>query len=76
MNKILSPEKLRELSVTERMELIEDVWASLSDRPEGVAVPDWHWELLDARITAHERNPGDAMPWDEVKSDILGKLSK
>jgi len=76
MNKILPPEKLRELSVTERMELIEDVWASLSDKPEAVVVPDWHQQLLDERIAAHERDPGAAKPWDDVKADILDTLRK
>lgn len=60
MNKIVSSQKLSELSVSERLDLMEDVWASLSETPESVPVPDWHRALLDERIAAQERDPGDA----------------
>lgn len=76
MNKILSREKLHELSVQERMELLDDVWASLVEQPDRVPVPNWHREILDDRIAAHERDPDAAKPWDEVKSEILNDLRK
>ncbi len=76
MNKIASTQKLRELSVSDRMDLIEDVWATLSETPESIPVPDWHRAELDERIAAHERDPRAARPWNEVKAEILSSLCK
>ena len=76
MNKHVPAAKLQELSVSERLQLIEDVWASLCESPETVDVPDWHRAELDKRLAAHERDPGAATPWDEVKADILASLRK
>jgi putative addiction module component (TIGR02574 family) len=76
MNKILSRDQLRELSVPERMELLDDVWASLIEQPDRVPVPEWHRQILDERIAAHERDPDAARPWDDVKSEIMSNLRK
>jgi Putative addiction module component len=48
MSEQLTLEKIRQLSVSERLRLIEDVWASLSETPERIEVPDWHRAQLDA----------------------------
>ena len=76
MNKILSREKLRALSVPERMELLDDVWASLVEQPDRVPVPEWHREVLDERLAAHQKDPDAARPWKEVKAAILDDLDK
>jgi len=76
MNERLTPEKIRQLSVAERLRLIEDVWASLSETPERIQVPDWHRAEVDTRLAAHERDPEAAQPWADVKADILRKLRK
>jgi putative addiction module component (TIGR02574 family) len=76
MDERLSPEKIRQFSVAERLRLIEDVWASLSETPEKVEVPDWHRTELETRLAAHGRDPEAAQPWADVKADILRKLRK
>jgi len=76
MNEQLTPEDIRRLSVAERLRLIEDVWASLSETPETVAVPEWHRAELDERLAAHDRDPTAARPWDEAKTDIRSALRK
>jgi putative addiction module component (TIGR02574 family) len=76
MSEQLTLEKIRQLSVSERLRLIEDVWASLSETPERIEVPDWHRAQLDARLAAHERDPAAAQPWGDVKADILRNVRK
>lgn len=68
--------KLRELPMEQRLRLMEEVWASLSDAPDGLEVPDWHRQELDARADAHRENPEVARPWHDVKGEILRKLDK
>jgi putative addiction module component (TIGR02574 family) len=76
MNEQLTPEKIRQLSVAERLRLIEDVWTSLSEAPEKIEVPEWHRAELEARLAAHELDPFSARPWAEVKANILRATRK
>ena len=74
MNKHVPSETLNQLSVTERLQLIEDIWTSLTISPEKLAVPKWHSDELDQRILAHNREPAAARPWSEVRAEILASL--
>ena len=77
MNKHLTPEDIRALSVEERLQLIEELWDSLDGADvEALPVPDWHRQVVNERLSAHERDPGAGRPWDEVKADVLGRLRK
>lgn len=69
MNERVTPEQLRELSISERLQLLEDVWKSLIDDPDGIAMPAWHQVEHDARLAERERDPTPAMPWPDVKTD-------
>ena len=73
----LTPADLRNLSVTERLRLLDAIWASLSDEdPGAIEVPDWHKAKLDARLAEHARDSSAARPWSEVKAEILDTLRK
>lgn len=74
MNKHLTQSELQRLPVSDRLRLIEDVWDSLADAPETVAVPDWHRGELDKRIAAHEQAPAATSPWTDVKAKIVEGL--
>ena len=58
----LNAEKLSAMSVSQRLRLLEEVWASLADRPEVLSIPDWHRDELDARLAAHKDDPSAASP--------------
>jgi putative addiction module component (TIGR02574 family) len=52
-----------QLSVKERLELMDQIWDSL---PEAVApddVPEWHKDVLAKRLAEAEANPGGGVPW-------------
>jgi len=53
------------LSVSERLDLIEQIWDSL---PEVSAddIPDWHVAELSRRLADAEANPRIGRPWKEV----------
>lgn len=46
----------------------------IAARPDHVPIPEWHRQVLDKRITAHEANPEVARPWDEVRDKVRLKL--
>lgn len=55
-----------ELSVPERILLVEDIWDSISAVPEAVPLTDAQKEELERRLDAFHKNPAAGSPWDEV----------
>lgn len=62
-----------ELSVEERIRLVEQVWDSIAAHPESVEVTPEQRAELDRRLKAFEKNPSTGSPWEEVKERILKK---
>lgn len=62
---------LFQLSVPQRLELVEELWNSIADSPAGLPVPDWQKEELDRRKAEYLENPESAVPWAEAKKRIL-----
>jgi putative addiction module component (TIGR02574 family) len=61
---------LDRLSVSERLELIEQIWNSLPEQVDPQEVPGWHLAELAVRRAEAEARPGVGKPWREV----LGRL--
>lgn len=55
-----------QLSVRERLELIELIWASLPDEVNPDEVPAWHLNELAKRRAEADATPGEGKPWREV----------
>jgi putative addiction module component (TIGR02574 family) len=70
----MTPEidNLDQLSVSERLLLVEDLWDSIA-RSCGadLPVPEWQKAELSRRRQKYLRNPDSAIPWSEVKKTIL-----
>jgi putative addiction module component (TIGR02574 family) len=60
-----------ELPVSERLELVGDIWDSIAQFPEKVALTPEQSAELDRRLEAYRRNPSAGSPWSEVKARIL-----
>jgi len=56
------------LSVTARLQLIEEIWDSLAATPEAIPVTDAQRKELARRRRAHARSPSAAKSWDEVRA--------
>ena len=62
----------RDLSVAERIQLVEDIWDSIAvEGSEAVALTDAQREELQRRVQAHEANPSSAIPWEQVRTELL-----
>jgi putative addiction module component (TIGR02574 family) len=57
------------LSTAEKAELLDAVWESLE--ADAAMLTDEQRAELDRRITHHERNPSDVIPWEQVRARIL-----
>ena len=59
-----------DLSDSEKLQLVQDLWDDLSTTPESVAVHDWQKRELEARKANLLRNPASEIEWPEVKRRI------
>ena len=66
-------ERLRALSVAERLQLVEDLWDSIAQEAPDEALPVTAALAaeLDRRAAEHAADPGAALPWAEVRRRIL-----
>jgi putative addiction module component (TIGR02574 family) len=67
------PQEIAKLNPAERLELVEDIWDSLTDLPEAVPVTAAQKAELGRRLARYRSDPHGGMPWSEVKSRILGR---
>jgi putative addiction module component (TIGR02574 family) len=61
---------LGDLTVEERLQLLEDVWDSLSATPQRVPLTDAQREELDRRLDEIEAGDVTGIPWEEVLEQI------
>lgn len=66
-------EDLLKLSVSERIQLVEDLWDSIAAEQENVPVTDAQKEELERRLEEHEADPDSAVPWSEVRERLFKK---
>jgi putative addiction module component (TIGR02574 family) len=59
------------LSTAEKADLLDAVWESLE--ADAASLTDEQRAELDRRISHHERNPSDVIPWEQVKARLLKK---
>ena len=61
------------LSVPERIQLVEDIRDSIAEVPESVPLTDEQKAELDHRLDAYHRNPDEGSPWGLVRERIRGR---
>jgi len=61
------------LSPEERLELLEQLWDSLSSTPEAVPLTDAQRQELDRRLDEIDRDGPTGIPWDEVMRRIRSR---
>lgn len=59
-----------QLSVAERIQLVEDIWDSIVATPESLSMTEAQQQELDRRLEAHRENLTAGAPWHEVKKRI------
>ena len=64
-----------ELPVTERLQLVEDIWDTIASNPESLAITDADRELIDERLEACRTNPAAVATAEEVLNRISQRRS-
>lgn len=66
--------EIDKLGVDERLDLIEELWESLSSNPDQIPVPDAHKAVLDKRLAEIEAGDDAGIPWEDVLERIRKRL--
>ncbi len=69
----LSASELLQLTVPERLQMVEDIWNSIADAPETLELTEEDKRLIDERLEARQSDPAAGSPWQEVYSRITSK---
>ena len=73
MSNTVSMEQVLQLTVAERIQLVQDIWDSIAAVPEAVVLTVAQREELDRRLEAYHRDPDAGTPWREVLARVRGR---
>jgi putative addiction module component (TIGR02574 family) len=65
--------RLRDLSFSEKLRLVEELWDDLARTPEALPIPDWQKKEMAQRKASHQSRPEAALSWEEAKERIRRK---
>lgn len=68
----ISLAEIKELSVAERIQLVEDIWDSIALSSEEMPLSEEQKAELDRRLEDLEEDPGSGITWEELKAELLG----
>lgn len=68
MNTQLS--EILQLSVAERIQLVEDIWDSIAAAPENVSLTEEHEAELERRLESYQANPNEGISWNDLKNKL------
>ncbi len=59
-----------ELSVAEKIQIVEDIWDSISNAPENLPLSDAEKLELDKRLESYKQNPNEGIEWETLKRNL------
>ena len=62
-----------DLSPSEKLQLVEDLWDDLAATPDAIPVHAWQKEELDRRKANLLRNPASGLSWEEVQRRVRNR---
>ena len=62
-----------ELSISERIQLVEDIWDSISAQADSVELTQEEKRIIDSRLDLYHQNPDVGSPWNDVYRRIVNK---
>lgn len=61
---------IENLSIADKLLLMERLWADLSRRTEDIPSPDWHGDVLEAREAEIREGRTAFIEWDDAKQRL------
>jgi hypothetical protein len=70
-----TPLQINQLTVAEKLRIMEEIWDDLRTHAEDVPMPIWHEELLDERQRLIENGQAQFDDWDAARKRITTQTS-
>lgn len=67
---MISALQLEEMSLPEKLQLMEALWQNLSRNEEAIESPDWHREVLEERERLIASGEARFLDWEQAKAEI------
>ena len=64
-------EQARNLSIPERIRLVEEIWDTIAEENEAFELTDAQKRELDRRLESARANPGQGRTWEEIKAEFM-----
>ncbi len=66
---------LKEMTVPEKIGIMEEIWSDLSSVESGYSPPDWHERILEERSRLAESGEVGFTDWETAKKEIQNRVS-
>ncbi|WP_371260394.1 addiction module protein [Anabaena sp. 90] len=63
----LLPQNILQLTTAERIQLVQDIWDSITVDADNVTISDAQKQELERRLELYYQNPHQVSSWEEVK---------
>jgi putative addiction module component (TIGR02574 family) len=67
---MIGADEIEKMSLVERLQTIELLWASLASTPDAVPSPNWHREVLAERMEKIERGEAEFLTVPELEERL------
>jgi len=65
---------LHEMTIKEKLAVMESLWEDLSRSPDSIESPEWHKEILEQRSERVEEKTSRFVDWEAAKAEIRKKI--
>jgi hypothetical protein len=65
---------LRQMSLPDKLRLMEELWRDLSQNESNVPSPEWHGTILEDRERKLASGEDKLVDWDDAKRQLRSKL--
>jgi putative addiction module component (TIGR02574 family) len=70
---VFAARDILDLSVSERIQLAQDIWDSVAEVPECLVLSDDEKVEIDRRLNAYHKDPDAGSPWSVVRDRIKNR---
>ncbi len=62
------------MTIEERIALATAIWNSIGAESHSPLLTEAQGQELERRVSDHETNPDDVVPWERIKADALARF--
>lgn len=65
-----------QLSRDQRIELVQEIWDSIAVETPPTLLTESQRQELHRRVAEDDADPGDVVPWEQVRAEALDRLRR